>query len=101
MTLWSVEFENVLLLHTDKRDFADLVKVKDFEMGRLFWIMQVIPVIFPLSNLKGKKVGQRDVPEGTLWQGSRDFGPRISGNWLPKWAGSGFSSRASKKEGSL
>ena len=36
MTLWSLEFENVLLLHTDKRDFADVVKVKDFEMGRLF-----------------------------------------------------------------
>lgn len=36
MTLGSLEPENVFLLYTDKRDFADLVKVKDFEMGRLF-----------------------------------------------------------------
>ena len=36
MTLGSLEPENVLLLYTDKRDFADLVKGKDCEMGRLF-----------------------------------------------------------------
>ena len=26
---------------SDKRDFADIIKVKDFEMGRLFWILQM------------------------------------------------------------
>lgn len=35
MTLWSLEPENVLLLYTDKRDFADLVKVKDFWGGEI------------------------------------------------------------------
>lgn len=56
-----------------QRDFADLVKVKDFEMGRLFWIMQVIPVIFPLSNLEGKKSRSKRCAWGDL----------VTGSWQP------------------
>lgn len=107
MTLGSLEPENVLLCILTKGILADLVKVKDFEMGRLFWIMQVIPVLFTLSNLKGKKSRLKRCAMRGPWlgagnqQGSRDFGPSISGNWQPKWAGNEFSPRASRNKGSV
>lgn len=49
---------------TQQRDFAGVMKLKDFEMRRLFWIMQVDPISSQgLLKLEegGKREGLSDV----------------------------------------
>lgn len=45
-----------------KRDFADAMKVKDFEMESLAWIIWVGPIL-PTESLKIKKEGREGVRE--------------------------------------
>ena len=55
----------------DKRDFADVIKVENFEKERLAWIIQVVPM---------------ESDESVLNSG------RQESNWLLRW-GKGFMSQ--------
>lgn len=41
-TLWSLEAVNITLY--GERDFANVIKIKNIEVGRLFWFIWVDPI---------------------------------------------------------